>query len=348
MPIQVEHLTHTYLPGSPFSATAIHDLCLTIEDGEFIGVLGHTGSGKTTFVQHLNGLLKPTVGRVLVDGTDITQKGVSLLDVRKKVGLVFQYPEYQLFEETVAKDVAFGPKNMGLSKVEIDERVRWALVQVGLDAAQVADSSPFELSGGQMRRVAIAGVLAMKPKTLILDEPTAGLDPRGRRSILEMIRRLHAETHMTVIMVSHSMDDIAPLATRLLVMNRGELVMSGTPREVFRHRNELKAIGLGVPQGAELCWRLREAGVPMPDGLYTLPEVRDAILALAGLRPATEADAVQPNAAQSSDAQSRNDQVDAAQSSAAQSSAAQSSDAQSSAAQSSEGPADAARKGANA
>jgi energy-coupling factor transport system ATP-binding protein len=283
MAIQVEHLTHTYLPGSPFSATAIHDLTLSIQDGEFVGVLGHTGSGKTTFVQHLNGLLKPTEGRVIVDGTDITQKGVKLLDVRRNVGLVFQYPEYQLFEETVAKDVAFGPKNMGLSKEEIDGRVRWAVEQVGLSYAEVAESSPFELSGGQMRRVAIAGVLAMKPRTLILDEPTAGLDPRGRRAIMEMIRRLHAETGMTVIMVSHNMDDIAALATRLLVMSRGELVMTGTPREVFRRREELRAIGLGVPQGAELCFRLREAGYPMPDDLYTLAEVRDAILALAAM-----------------------------------------------------------------
>ncbi len=285
MPIQVEHLTHTYLPGSPFSATAVHDLNLTIEDGEFVGVLGHTGSGKTTFVQHLNGLLKPTEGRVLVDGVDITQKGVKLLDVRKKVGLVFQYPEYQLFEETVAKDVAFGPKNMGLTKTEIEERVNWALAQVELDRDKVGNCSPFELSGGQMRRVAIAGVLAMRPKTLILDEPTAGLDPRGRRAILAMIRRLHAETGMTVIMVSHSMDDIASLATRLLVMSRGELVMSGTPREVFRRRDELKAVGLGVPQGAELCWRLRQAGYALPDDLYTLPEVRDAVLTLAGIVP---------------------------------------------------------------
>lgn len=282
MPIQVEHLTHTYLPGSPFSATAIHDLSLTIEDGEFIGVLGHTGSGKTTFVQHLNGLLKPSEGRVIIDGVDITKKGVSLLDVRKKVGLVFQYPEYQLFEESVAKDVAFGPKNMGLTKPEIDERVRWAIAQVGLDYDAVADCSPFELSGGQMRRVAIAGVLAMKPKTLILDEPTAGLDPRGRRAILDMIRRLHAETAMTVIMVSHNMDDIAPLATRLIVMSKGELAMSGVPREVFRQRNILRAIGLGVPQGAELCYRLREAGYAIPDSLYMLAEVRDAILKLAG------------------------------------------------------------------
>ncbi len=280
MPIEVEHLTHTYLPGSPFSSTAIHDLSLTIGDGEFIGVLGHTGSGKTTFVQHLNGLLKPTEGRVIVDGTDITRKGVRLLEVRKKVGLVFQYPEYQLFEETVAKDVAFGPKNMGLSKAEIDERVRWALEQVELNYGEVAEVSPFELSGGQMRRVAIAGVLAMRPQTLILDEPTAGLDPRGRRAILAMIRRLHAETGMTVVMVSHSMDDIAPLATRLLVMNRGELVMSGTPREIFRRRDELLAIGLGVPRGAELVYRLRQEGYPLPDDLYTLPEVHNAILSL--------------------------------------------------------------------
>lgn len=282
MPIQVEHLTHTYLPGSPFSATAIHDLNLTIEDGEFIGVLGHTGSGKTTFVQHLNGLLKPTEGRVVVDGLDITQKGVSLLEVRKKVGLVFQYPEYQLFEETVAKDVAFGPKNMGLDKAEIDRRVRWALAQVGLEYAAIADCSPFELSGGQMRRVAIAGVLAMQPRTLILDEPTAGLDPRGRRAILGMIRRLHAETGMTVIMVSHNMDDIATLATRLIVMSKGELAMTGAPRQVFIQRDILRGIGLGVPQGAELCHRLREAGYPLPEGLYTLEEVRDALLALAG------------------------------------------------------------------
>ena len=282
MPIQVEHLTHTYLPGSPFSATAIHDLTLTIEDGEFIGILGHTGSGKTTFVQHLNGLLKPTEGSVWIDDLDITRKGVSLLEVRRKVGLVFQYPEYQLFEETVAKDVAFGPKNMGLNKEEIDERVRWAIEQVGLIYTTVADCSPFELSGGQMRRVASAGVLAMRPRTLILDEPTAGLDPSGRRAILDMIRSLHAETGMTVIMVSHSMDDIATLATRLIVMSKGELVMTGTPREVFMQRDTLRSIGLGVPQGAELCRRLRDEGFALPEGLFTLEEVRDAILTLAG------------------------------------------------------------------
>ncbi len=282
MPIQVEHLTHTYQPGSPFSATAVHDLTLTIEDGEFVGVRGHTGSGKTTFVQHLNGLLKPTEGRVLVDGTDVSGKGASLLEVRRKVGLVFQYPEYQLFEETVAKDIAFGPKNMGLGKDEIGERVRWACEQVGLNYEKLGEASPFELSGGQMRRVAIAGVLAMRPKVLVLDEPGAGLDPAGRRDILDMIRRLHAQGNLTVVMVSHSMDDIATLATRLIVMSRGELVITGTPREVFSQRELMKSIGLGVPQAAELAFHLRERGFALPEGLYTLPEVRDALLALAG------------------------------------------------------------------
>ncbi|MCI5955788.1 MAG: energy-coupling factor transporter ATPase [Clostridiales bacterium] len=282
MPIQVEHLTHTYMPGSPFAATALHDVSLTIEDGEFIGLLGHTGSGKTTLVQHLNGLVKPTSGRVVVDGLDLSEKGVSLLEVRKKVGLVFQYPEYQLFEETVAKDIAFGPKNMGLSAAETDERVRAAMRRVGLDYETMAERSPFELSGGQMRRVAIAGVLAMQPKVLILDEPTAGLDPAGRRSILTMIRELHAAGGLTVIMVSHSMDDISTLATRLVVMSRGELVMTGSPREVFLRQDALRSIGLGVPQAAELTHALIAEGFSLPDDLYTLSEVRDAILRLAG------------------------------------------------------------------
>ena len=222
MPIQIEHLTHTYMPGSPFASVALHDVNLTIEDGELIGLLGHTGSGKTTLVQHLNGLVKATEGRIVVDGLDLTEKGVSLLEVRRKVGLVFQYPEYQLFEETVAKDIAFGPKNLGLPADEIDRRVRKAMEQVGLDYETIAECSPFELSGGQMRRVAIAGVLAMQPNVLILDEPTAGLDPAGRRSILQMIRDLHAAGGLTVIMVSHSMDDISTLATRLVVMSKGE------------------------------------------------------------------------------------------------------------------------------
>ena len=280
MPIQVEHLTHTYMPGSPFSAVALNDVSLTIEDGELIGLLGHTGSGKTTLVQHLNGLIKPTSGRVVVDGLDLTQKGVSLLEVRKKVGLVFQYPEYQLFEETVAKDIAFGPRNMGLDAEEIDRRVRGAMLQVGLNYDEVAERSPFELSGGQMRRVAIAGVLAMRPRVLILDEPTAGLDPAGRNSILQMIRDLHAAGGLTVIMVSHSMDDISTLATRLVVMSRGELVMTGTPREVFTQQEKLRSIGLGVPQAAELAHALIAEGFDLPGDLYTLDEVCHAILAL--------------------------------------------------------------------
>ena len=280
MPIQVEHLTHTYMTDSPFAATALEDVSLTIEDGELIGLLGHTGSGKTTLVQHLNGLLKPTSGKVVVDGLDITEKDVSLLEVRRRVGLVFQYPEYQLFEETVAKDVAFGPKNLGLSEQEVDERVRYALQEVGLVYEDIAERSPFELSGGQMRRVAIAGVLAMRPKTLILDEPTAGLDPAGRRSILGMIRELHAAGGLTVVMVSHNMDDISSLATRLVVMSRGRMVLTGEPRQVFQHRELLESIGLGVPQAAELTQRLIAEGYPLPADLYTPEEVAQALLEL--------------------------------------------------------------------
>ncbi len=282
MPIQIEHLTHTYMPGSPFASVALHDVSLTIEDGELIGLLGHTGSGKTTLVQHLNGLAKATEGRVVVDGLDLTQKGVSLLEVRRKVGLVFQYPEYQLFEETVAKDIAFGPKNLGLAADEIDRRIRLAMQQVGLDYDSIAECSPFELSGGQMRRVAIAGVLAMQPKVLVLDEPTAGLDPAGRQSILQMIRDLHAAGGLTVIMVSHSMDDISTLATRLIVMSKGEVVLTGTPREVFRQQELMQSIGLGVPQAAQLAHALRKEGYDLPDDLYTLSELHDAIMRLAG------------------------------------------------------------------
>ena len=283
MPIVVENLSHTYMPGSPFSSVAIHNLSLTIEDGEFIGILGHTGSGKTTFVQHLNGLLMPTEGRVVVNGVDIKEKGAALRELRKQVGLVFQYPEYQLFEETVFKDIAFGPKNIGCTKEEIEERVRWACEQVGVDYETTGKVSPFELSGGQMRRVAIAGVLAMRPKVLILDEPTAGLDPAGRQAILKMIQTMHAENRMTTIMVSHNMDDIATLATRLIVMSKGTLAMTGTPREIFRHEKQLKSLGLGVPQGAELAHRLIREGFALPDDLYTLDEVCDAVLKLRGV-----------------------------------------------------------------
>ena len=280
MPIEVRHLTHTYSEGSAFQATAIRDVNLTIEDGEFVAVIGHTGSGKSTLVQHLNGLLKPTEGQVLVDSEDMFGEGVDKRRIRQKVGLVFQYPEYQLFEETVAKDIAFGPKNQGLSPEEIDRRVRTAMAHVHLDYDKYAQRSPFELSGGQMRRVAIAGVLAMEPKVLILDEPTAGLDPRGRDRILGMIRDLHAEGGVTVIMVSHSMDDVARLATRLVVMSRGQLVTTGTPREIFRQREMMERIGLGVPEAAQLCEKLRARGLPLPEDLYTPGELRDALLAL--------------------------------------------------------------------
>lgn len=280
MPIEVKNLTHTYSAGSAFQATAIRDVSLTIEDGEFIAVIGHTGSGKSTLVQHLNGLLKPTSGQILVDGEDLNGEKVDRRRVRQKVGLVFQYPEYQLFEETVAKDIAFGPKNQGLTQEEIDRRVRRAMAWVHMDYDKYAERSPFELSGGQMRRVAIAGVLAMEPKVLILDEPTAGLDPRGRDAILGMIKELHAQGGVTVIMVSHSMDDVSRLATRLVVMSRGQLVATDTPRAIFRQVEMMERIGLGVPEAAKLCALLRSRGVPLPDDVYTLDEARDRILAL--------------------------------------------------------------------
>ena len=280
MPIEVRHLTHTYSQGSAFQATAIMDVNLTIQDGEFIGVIGHTGSGKSTLVQHLNGLLTPTSGQVLIDGEDMNQKGVDRRRIRQKVGLVFQYPEYQLFEETIAKDIAFGPKNLGLSPEEVDRRVRRAMEWVHLDYDRYAQRSPFELSGGQMRRVAIAGVLAMESKVLILDEPTAGLDPRGRDRILDMVKQLHAQGGVTVITVSHSMDDISRLATRLIVMNKGRLVADGTPRELFRQVGMMESVGLGVPQATKLCALLRKRGIDIPDDLYTIDQVREHLLRL--------------------------------------------------------------------
>ena len=279
MPIVLESLSHHYRSG-PLTSVALDEVSLTVNDGEILALIGHTGSGKSTLAQHLNGLLEPGSGRVLVDGADINEKGASRRALRFKVGLVFQYPEHQLFEETVFKDIAFGPKNMGLSKPEIDDRVREACQQVGLDLEAVGARSPFELSGGQMRRVAIAGVLAMRPGTLILDEPTAGLDPQGRNAILGMIRALHAAGGRTVVMVSHNMDDISTLATRLLVMSRGELVLTGSPREVFRRQKLLDSIGLGVPQAAALCHLLLAQGFPLPDDLCTLDEMADALLRL--------------------------------------------------------------------
>lgn len=278
--IRVEHLKYVYNPGMPDETTALDDVSFSVEEGDFVGIIGSTGSGKSTLISHFNGLNRPTSGRILIDGKDMWEQGADLRAFRFQVGLVMQYPEYQLFEETVAKDVAFGPKNLGLSEQEVDERVHYALQEVGLVYEDIAERSPFELSGGQMRRVAIAGVLAMRPKTLILDEPTAGLDPAGRRSILGMIRELHAAGGLTVVMVSHNMDDISSLATRLVVMSRGRMVLTGTPREVFQHRELLESIGLGIPQAAELTQRLIAEGYPLPADLYTPAEVAEALLKL--------------------------------------------------------------------
>ncbi len=280
MSIEVRHLTHCYSEGSALSTIALDDICMTVEDGEFLGIIGHTGSGKSTLVQHLNGLLKPTSGQVLVDGEDLNGEQVNRRALRQRIGLVFQYPEYKLFEETVAKDIAFGPKNQGLSKEEIDERVRYAMECVHLDYDRYSERSPFELSGGQMRRVAIAGVLAMKPSVLILDEPTAGLDPRGRDRILTMLEELHARENVTIIMVSHSMDDMARLATRLVVMAEGKILASGTPREIFAREEMMISAGLGIPEAARLCRELRAKGFDLPEDLYRPDELKEHLLGL--------------------------------------------------------------------
>lgn len=277
--IEIKNLTHIYSPNTPFEQRALDSVNLTIYQGETLGIIGRTGSGKSTLIQHLNGLVRPTSGQILFEGQDIWSSKELTHTIRFQVGLVFQYPEYQLFEETVYKDIAFGPRNMKLDEGEIDRRVRRAAAFAGL-RDEVLSRSPFELSGGQKRRVAIAGVIAMEPRVLILDEPTAGLDPAGRNSILQMIRDLHAAGGLTVIMVSHSMDDISTLATRLVVMSRGELVMTGTPREVFTQQEKLRSIGLGVPQAAELTHALIAEGFALPEDLYTLDEVCRAILAL--------------------------------------------------------------------
>lgn len=280
MSIEIRNLTHTYSEGTAMRTVALEDVCMTIEDGEFLGIIGHTGSGKSTLVQHLNGLLKPTSGQVFIDGEDLNGEHVNRRALRQRIGLVFQYPEYQLFEETVAKDIAFGPKNQGLSKEDIDERVRYAMDCVHLDYQKYSERSPFELSGGQMRRVAIAGVIAMRPSVLILDEPTAGLDPRGRDRILSMLEQLHAEQHTTIVMVSHSMDDMARLATRLIVMAEGKILATGTPREIFSQEKMMMSAGLGVPQVASLCSALRAKGFDLPPDLYRPEELKEHILQL--------------------------------------------------------------------
>ena len=280
MSIELKHVSYVYSPGSPFERQALHDLNLRIDDGEFIALVGHTGCGKSTLVQHFNGLLAPTSGQVLVDGEDLNADKANRRAIRQKVGLVFQYPEYQLFEETVAKDIAFGPRNQGLSDAEIQSRVHEAMDMVHLDYAKYAERSPFELSGGQMRRVAIAGVLAMQPKTLVLDEPAAGLDPRGRDRILGMIKEMHQQRGVTIVMVSHSMDDIASLATRIVVMDHGTIIASGTPREIFHDRSMMENAGLGIPAPALLCQQLHARGLDLPDDLYTMDEMAEAILRL--------------------------------------------------------------------
>ena len=264
------------MAGTPFEARALKGVSMTIRDGEFIGVIGHTGSGKSTLISHLNGLEKSAPGTVFVNGMDLGDKGTDLISVRRAVGLVFQYPEYQLFEETVAKDIAFGPRNLKLSEDEISRRVSEAMLRVGLDPA-LAEKSPFELSGGQKRRVAIAGVLAMQPSILILDEPAAGLDPAGRAEMLRLIKNIH-ESGTTVVMVSHSMDDVGRYCDRLFVLNKGEIAYSGSPAEVFLHDEALHDIGLDVPECAKLANRLRAAGFDIPKGVYREDDVCAAIL----------------------------------------------------------------------
>ena len=277
--IKVENLTHTYSVGTPFEKTAIHNINVEFHPGELVAVIGHTGSGKSTFMQHMNGLLAPTSGRVYCDGEDIFATKEATRDVRFNVGLVFQYPEYQLFEETVYKDIAFGPKNMKLPESEIDERVREAAGFVGI-SEELFERSPLELSGGQKRRIAIAGVIAMRPKVLILDEPTAGLDPAGCEGIIKNILDYRAETGSTVLLVTHSMDDAARIADRLVVFHEGGIAMDGTPDEVFSRPAELTSMGLDVPQAAAIAQALRERGVELPGSIYTLEQLRAALVPL--------------------------------------------------------------------
>lgn len=278
MSIKIENLTHIYAANSPFETIALDDINMSIEDGEFIGLIGHTGSGKSTFIQHLNALLKPNFGKIYINGTDITDNNISLIDIRKKVGLVFQYPEYQLFEETIEKDIAFGPYNLGLSEDEVKKRVKEAMELVGLDYDKSKDKSPFDISGGQKRRVAIAGVIAMKPDILILDEPTAGLDPKGRDDILANIKQIHKKEKNTIILVSHCMEDVAKLADRLLVMNRGKIEFFDTPKNVFKNEERLKEIGLDVPKVFELAKKLRQKGFEISDDILTIQDIKKEIL----------------------------------------------------------------------
>ena len=279
--LQVENLTHTYSAGTPFQRSAVENMSLHVGAGEFLGVIGHTGSGKSTLIQHLNGLLKPTSGRILLEGKDIWADPKSIRSVRFRVGLVFQYPEYQLFEETVYKDIAFGPKNMGLDAEEIDRRVRDAAAFVGLHET-LLDKSPFELSGGQKRRVAIAGVIAMEPKVLVLDEPTAGLDPQGRDAILAQIQAYHRAKGAAVVLVSHSMEEIARNVDRIVVLSDGKVYMEGTPKQVFARAHELEQVGLDVPQVTKVAAALKARGLDIDTAVYTVEALEQKLLTLRG------------------------------------------------------------------
>ena len=282
MSIQVRNIRYVYNEGLPDETVAIDDISFDLFDGEIVGIIGHTGSGKSTLLQHLNGLLKPSSGTIVIDGVDITDSHTKMLDIRRKVGLVFQYPEYQLFEETVAKDVAFGPSNLGLGQEEIDERVRRSIEMVGLDYNHVKDISPFELSGRQKRRVAIAGVLAMEPEVLVLDEPTAGLNPKAHFDILNMVQDIHVREHNITIFVSHNMNDIARMSDQVLVIHKGRLAMNGTPAEVFAREEELKSMGLALPDATEIVSRLRKEGMDLPQDCLTVDQAADAIAAVFG------------------------------------------------------------------
>jgi len=277
MSIEVKNITHIYAEGQPHESVAIDDVSFEIEDGQFVGIIGHTGSGKSTLLQHLNGLLKPKKESITVNGVEITASGVPMIDVRKKIGLVFQYPEYQLFEETVEKDVAFGPTNLGLDEEEIQERVKESIELTGLNYDELKNKSPFELSGGQKRRVAIAGVIAMRPEVLILDEPTAGLDPKAHRDILKMIEEIHEHEKNIIILVSHNMNDVAKLADKILVMEGGKLAMDGTPKQIFSREAELEAMSLGVPKVTKLTRALIKRGFDISSDIFTTSEAEEAI-----------------------------------------------------------------------
>lgn len=276
--IEIKNLTHIYSEGLPFEKKAIDDINLKIEENEFIGLIGHTGSGKSTFIQHLNGLLKPSSGEIIVDGMKVDKSSSNLTELRKKIGLVFQYPEYQLFEETIERDIAFGPGNLDLSEEEVLRRVRSSMDSVGLDYETYKDKSPFELSGGLKRRVAIAGVLAMEPKVLILDEPTAGLDPRGRDEILSEIKSIHEKRKITVILVSHSMEDVAKIAERIIVMDKGKVFLDSNPREIFRNEDKLLSVGLGIPQITSLMRTLKKKGLDINEDSITVEEAKESLI----------------------------------------------------------------------